>query len=102
MPSEIGTVRVSWKLRWMVCEICMFFRYTDCIDDCSKAVLLDPKLVKGFYRRMQANEVLSNFDLALKDCKEVLKLDPKNTDAIQANQRLSKRIAGKGTCKASL
>lgn len=68
----------------------------DCIDDCSKAVLLDPKLVKGFYRRMQANEVLRNFDLALEDCKEVLTLDPKNHDAIQANQRLSKRIAGKG------
>lgn len=85
----------------MVCENAMACRYTDCIDDCSKAVLLDPKLVKGFYRRMQANEVLSNFDLALKDCKEVLKLDPKNTDAIQANQRLSNRIAGKGKCYAS-
>lgn len=70
-------------------------RYTDCIDDCTKAVQLDPKLVKGFYRRMQANEVLENFDLALKDCKEVIKLDPNNADAKRANQRLSQRIAGK-------
>ncbi|KAG4077495.1 hypothetical protein HA402_002922 [Bradysia odoriphaga] len=70
-------------------------QYTECIDDCSKAVQLDPKLVKGFYRRMQANEVLCNFDLALNDCKEVIKLDPKNADAIRANQRLSQRIAGK-------
>lgn len=45
---------------------------------------------------MQANEVLGNFDLALKDCKEVLKLDPKNTDALQARERLANRIAGKG------
>lgn len=70
-------------------------RYTDTITDCSKAIELDPKLVKGFYRRMQANEVLHNYDSALMDCKEVLKLDPKNAEAIQANKRLSDRIAGK-------
>lgn len=81
----------------MVFTACIpFCRYMDCIDDCSKAVRLDPKLVKGFYRRMQANEVLCNFDSALNDCKEVLKLDPTNKDAIQANQRLSNRLAGKG------
>lgn len=45
---------------------------------------------------MQANEVLGNFELALTDCKAVLILDPKNTEANQANQRLSNRIAGKG------
>lgn len=45
---------------------------------------------------MQANEVLCNFEIALKDCEEVLKLDPKNSDAVPAKQRLSKRIAGKG------
>lgn len=44
---------------------------------------------------MQANEVLGSFDLALKDCTEVLKLDPTNTDAVQAKKRLSDRIAGK-------
>lgn len=80
-----------------VYDAVVIYRYNDCIADCSSAVTLDPKLVKGFYRRMQANEVLCNFDLALKDCKEVLRLDPKNIDAIQANRRLSSRIAGKGS-----
>lgn len=45
---------------------------------------------------MQANEVLGNFELALTDCEAVLNLDPKNKEAIQAKQRLSNRIAGKG------
>lgn len=49
---------------------------------------------------MQANEVLGKFDLALSDCKEVIKLDPKNVDAIRANQRLSQRIEGKSECFA--
>ncbi|KAJ6640570.1 Ninjurin-A [Pseudolycoriella hygida] len=69
--------------------------YKLCIDDCTKAIELDPKLVKAYYRRMQANEVLCNFASALNDCNEVLKLQPKSVEGIEASRRLTDRISGK-------
>lgn len=70
-------------------------KFTECIDDCSKAIGLDGKAVKAFYRRMQAREQMTDGDLklALADCKTVLQIDPKNGDAQRGLARLQKLVS---------
>jgi hypothetical protein len=48
--------------------------YSNCIKDCSKAVVLDEKYQKAYFRRMQAREAQCEFILAFKDCQKVLEL----------------------------
>lgn len=71
-------------------------KYHECIEDCTIAIQLDEKAVKAYYRRMQAYEALnSNLDEALKDCETILKLEPKNMDALRSSERLKKLISAK-------
>lgn len=63
----------------------------DCIEDCSIAIQLDPVCLKAYYRRMQANECLSNIDDALSDCRKVLQLDANNKDAKRTETTLREK-----------
>lgn len=69
-------------------------KFTECIDDCTKAIELNGKAVKAYYRRMQAREQMSGGDLklALADCKMVLQIEPKNGDAQRSLERLQKLL----------
>lgn len=74
-------------------------KFAECIDDCSKAIGLDGKAVKAYYRRMQAREQMpgGNLKLAWADCKMVLQLDPKNGEAQRGLDRLLKLMKGTPT-----
>lgn len=64
-------------------------KFTECIVDCTTAVGLDDKMVKAYYRRMQALEQMNgDLEKALSDCKTVLRIDPKNLDAQKSLSRL--------------
>lgn len=64
-------------------------KFTECIDDCTTAVGLDAKMVKAYYRRMQALEQMNgDLEAALNDCKTVLRIEPKNLDAQKSLSRL--------------
>lgn len=66
--------------------------YLDAIEDCTIAIQLDAKSVKAYYRRMQANEGLSNIYDALDDCENVLRLDPINKDAKRSQELLKEKL----------
>ena len=40
----------------------------------------EPKHIKALYRRAQGSMGANDFDVALKDCKRILELDPNNKD----------------------
>lgn len=59
-----------------------------CIEDCTKALAIEPGYVKVLHRRAAAHERLDQLQEALDDFKEVLKHDPTNKDAKDAARRL--------------
>ncbi|CAF4577365.1 unnamed protein product [Rotaria sp. Silwood1] len=61
--------------------------HTECIRACEKALELDPKNEKCLFRRGQCQLSMSNFDDAMKDFQEVLKLNPSNSAAKQFIQK---------------
>lgn len=52
-------------------------QFKECVDDCTIAITMDPKLNKAYYRRMQSYESLGENILAIKDCQKVMELEPK-------------------------
>lgn len=66
--------------------------FLDAIEDCSIAIQLDAKYVKAYYRRMQANEGLSNIYDALLDCEAALELEPTNKDAQRSQELLKEKL----------
>eukprot|EP01147_Barroeca_monosierra_P002063 gene2063-5122_t len=66
--------------------------FNACVDDCSKAISLDPPYVKACLRRAQAQEKLEKLEDALKDYEEVLKHDRSNKTARDAAYRLPSQI----------
>uniref|UniRef100_A0A0V0G5W1 Putative tetratricopeptide repeat protein n=1 Tax=Triatoma dimidiata TaxID=72491 RepID=A0A0V0G5W1_TRIDM len=58
------------------------------VDDCGKAIELDPDYVKALMRRAQLYEKTDKLDEALADYKRILELDSSNKEAIMANMRL--------------
>ncbi|ESO10146.1 hypothetical protein HELRODRAFT_156394 [Helobdella robusta] len=56
-----------------------FYGYA--LADADKAIKLDPKYVKAYYRRATANMALGKFKLALKDFEAVTKSHPTDKDA---------------------
>jgi len=50
------------------------------LESADKALAIDPKNVKGLFRRAQARAAQKEFDEAKKDLLEALKIEPNNTD----------------------
>lgn len=76
------------------------------IDDCSKAIELNPHYIRAILRRAKLYEDTEKLDESLEDYKKVIELDPKNTEAQQAlsrlpplinerNEKLKKEMIGK-------
>lgn len=62
------------------------------IDDCTKALELNPDYVRAALRRAKLYEELDKYDEALHDYGKVVKLDPLNEEAYEASIRLPKQI----------
>lgn len=58
------------------------------IDDCSKAIELNPNYVRAYLRRAKLYEETEKLDESLEDYKKVLEFDPGNPDALKATVRL--------------
>lgn len=67
-------------------------KYSECIDDASKAIKLDPNSSKSFYRRMIAYEKLGDDLKALKNCHTLLSLTPDDQSSKNAYDRIHNRI----------
>jgi tetratricopeptide (TPR) repeat protein len=63
------------------------------LSDCTEALLRDPKLVKALYRRALALEKLNFYGRAQNDLKNLLKLDPKNSEAVEMLKRLEGKVS---------
>lgn len=72
-------------------------KFSECIYDCTIAVGMDDKMVKAYYRRMQAREQMNgDLEAAYNDCKTVLRIDPKNVDAQKGLSRLEGLLKASG------
>ncbi|XP_045541020.1 tetratricopeptide repeat protein 1 [Papilio machaon] len=80
--------------------------YKRAIKDCSKAIELDDKYLKAYYRRAQSYEATEKYDECLADFKKILELDPAHKEAQAAvirlpplieekNEKLKKEMLGK-------
>lgn len=71
-----------------------FYGYA--LSDANKSIELDPKYVKGYYRRASSNLALGKYKLALKDYEFVVKTRPNDKDALQKFkecEKIYKKIA---------
>lgn len=77
-------------------------KFTECIEDCTTAIGLDDKMVKAYYRRMQAREQMNDdLDAAVSDCRTVLRIEPKNIEAQRSLDRLENLVKKSNkTCKS--
>jgi FK506-binding protein 4/5 len=66
--------------------------HAECIRACEKALEIDPKNEKCLFRRGQSQLSMSNYDEAVKDFQEVLKLNPSNSAAKQLIQTCREQI----------
>jgi serine/threonine-protein phosphatase 5 len=57
-----------------------FYGYA--LNDANKSIELDPKYIKGYYRRASSNLALGKVKLALKDYEYVVKVCPNDKDAL--------------------
>lgn len=65
-------------------------RSEDCVEDCTIAIMLNPKYVKAYLRRASAHEAMEQTEDALKDAKVALEIDPRNAAARRDAARLQK------------
>ncbi|XP_072405524.1 serine/threonine-protein phosphatase 5 isoform X1 [Chiloscyllium punctatum] len=69
--------------------------YGYALSDATKAVELDKKYIKGYYRRATANMALGKFKAALKDYDTVVKVKPNDKDAKMKYQECNKIVKQK-------
>ncbi|GAA5901883.1 hypothetical protein JCM8208_006627 [Rhodotorula glutinis] len=72
------------------------------VADSSRAIELDSRAVKAYYRRALANLAILKPKAAIVDLKKVISLDPKNTAAksqLDATQKLVRRLAFESAIK---
>jgi len=69
--------------------------YQQVIEDCNKALELNPLYIKALLRRAQAHETLQNLNDALNDYKKVQELDSSITTAQTAVERVNNSIKEK-------
>ncbi|XP_067865472.1 FK506-binding protein-like [Heterodontus francisci] len=67
-------------------------QYGSVVQNCSKALEIDPDSVKCLYRRGQAYASINEFDKAKGDLKRVLELEPGNTAAVQQLRILNEQV----------
>ncbi|OQR67252.1 protein unc-45B-like [Tropilaelaps mercedesae] len=67
-------------------------RFKDAEKEATTALQFEPSNVKAFFRRAQALESQNKFDLAFKDARQVLHIDPKNTSVKPMLERLHARL----------
>lgn len=88
-PHEYGTqLAVYYSNR--AASLLHESRYDEAIQDCDIAILLNPKYTKAYIRRMTAYENTDQSEEALRDAKEALNLDPKNSQIRKHVNRLQK------------
>jgi RNA polymerase II-associated protein 3 len=68
-------------------------KYKECIEDASRAIMLDPKSSKSYYRRMVAYEKLGDDFKALQNCRKLLDLTPDDTASKSSYDRIHNRLA---------
>ncbi|KAJ8982631.1 hypothetical protein NQ317_002682 [Molorchus minor] len=68
-------------------------RKESAIDDCTKAVELNDKYLKAYFRRAKLYEETEKLEESCQDYKKILTFDPGNKDALQAQYRLPPKIA---------
>ncbi|XP_078097891.1 serine/threonine-protein phosphatase 5 [Mustelus asterias] len=69
--------------------------YGYALSDATKAVELDKKYIKGYYRRATANMALGKFKAALKDYDTVVRVKPNDKDAKMKYQECNKIVKQK-------
>ncbi|CAE6005208.1 unnamed protein product [Arabidopsis arenosa] len=69
--------------------------YAEAIEECTKAIELNPSYTKAFVRRAEAHEKLEHFEEALTDLKTILELDPSNDQTRKGIRRLEPLAAEK-------
>ncbi|XP_078422722.1 FK506-binding protein-like [Cetorhinus maximus] len=67
-------------------------QYRNVIQNCSKALEIDPDSMKCLYRRGQAYASINEFDKAKGDLRRVLKLEPGNSAAAQQLRVLNEQV----------
>ncbi|XP_053610824.1 tetratricopeptide repeat protein 1 [Plodia interpunctella] len=70
-------------------------KYSSAAKDCTKAIELDDKYFKAYYRRAQSYEASDKLDESLADFKKMLELDPSHKEALKAITRLPPLIEAK-------
>eukprot|EP01006_Ploeotia_vitrea_P058301 TRINITY_DN69149_c0_g1_i1.p1 TRINITY_DN69149_c0_g1~~TRINITY_DN69149_c0_g1_i1.p1 ORF type:complete len:491 (+),score=63.61 TRINITY_DN69149_c0_g1_i1:34-1473(+) len=60
--------------------------------DANRAIELDPKFTKAYYRRASANLALGKYQIALADFKRVVTIVPKDKDALKKYQQCDKEF----------
>lgn len=63
--------------------------------DCTSALQFDPKYVKALQRRAAAKFGLKQYDEALTDLKEVLKIEPNNKETKKEFEKIDKILTNK-------
>jgi tetratricopeptide (TPR) repeat protein len=56
------------------------------VEDCTKAVELNPAYLKAYFRRAQLLEETEKLDEALADYQKILELDPLHREALYASK----------------
>ncbi|KAL7093410.1 hypothetical protein ACP275_11G039800 [Erythranthe tilingii] len=71
--------------------------YPRAIHECNLALEVTPMYSKAFLKRARCYEALDRLDLALRDVRTVLKLEPNNLMASEIEERLRKTFERKGS-----
>ncbi|KAJ6236728.1 RNA polymerase ii-associated protein [Anaeramoeba flamelloides] len=66
--------------------------YKSAEEDCTRALQIDPKFIKAWFRRGLARKNLKNYRFAIKDFKKVLKLQPENQAPVKEILAINKLI----------
>jgi len=68
-------------------------QFTEVLEDCKKALELDPNNVKGLVRQAKAHIELDGWEEARASLAKALEADPSNVDVKREQARLTKKIA---------
>lgn len=66
--------------------------WSSALDDCDKAIQLDPTFIKPYIRKGNIQTYLKQYPQAMRTFEAALQIDPTNSDALQGNQELMMRI----------